>query len=241
MSDSNVHNAGRASAPVGQVPKEHHPHIKKITLEPDAEGNVAEVELTKNEEVKFYFRKDAATDTKRPNVYVVIPFLTISGLINELNTGDQKVQDFILELVNDSIHGAAREQVNDETHPVNKQQDLNLEKLTLAYLANVPKSQRRGIGIDKETWDAFAADYIAVMPGITGKTVVSVTNAANLFTAKLNPARGKKKVLEVLKDQLDLWMTNTTQLEQFETVAAFLSDRIKSMLSEDEATTLESL
>jgi hypothetical protein len=110
---------------------------------------------------------------------------------------------------------AARIQVNDEEKPVNSQDDLDLTKLTIAYLANQPESERRGGGIAKELWDAFEKNYVTVKTQ-AGKEAEKASNAAKIFAKKLQPVRTNKKILTFLKGELDSWFQSASKDDQEE-------------------------
>lgn len=177
---------------------------------------------------KFTFRKvkdELGTETRRPTVLLTLPMPTVDGILAALK--DEKQRDYLLEIVGSAVIESARQQVNDETKPVNKQEDLDTSKLTLAYLANVPKAERRGGGIPKTLWEAFEKDYISVMPAIASKTEEQVTKAAKIFVAKLQPAKTNKPVITLLMTQLDLWFAGTTEgaQEEFMDIYEFLKEK----------------
>lgn len=238
-----VHNAAALAAAatvanagtVGSVPSELHPEIKVL----DLDG--VQTPLTQNAEATFKFRLNKELGTKRNNVNLVLPYITFEGLKAILRESDDATKNYVVDVLNEQIFAAAKEQVDDEVKPVNQQTELDLNKLRISYLASVPKIDRRGSGIPKETWTEFAKDYITVMPGITGKAMAAIENAAGIFTSKLNPAKGKKRILAILKDQLSLWASNSTKLEEFAEVFEFLDKRIDAMLAEDEDKMLEVL
>lgn len=186
-----------------------------------------------NVEDRFYFRKNETGD-KRPDIPVVLPMPTVAGILNALN--DEKQRDFILDVVGQQVRAAAKLQVDDEKAWNDAGAKLDYTKLTIEALASIPKAERTGRGIPKETWDAFYKDYIEVMPGITGKTIEQVTNAAKLFLARLQPSKTNKPSLAKLKDQLDLWFANSKQAETFMDIYDFLvkkADEFLALTDED--------
>lgn len=187
---------------------------------------------------KYHFKKDKL-GVKRPTVELAIPVPTVDAIPAMLS--DPKQTAFLLSLLEDAVYQQGREQVGDEKAPVNKQEELDLSKLTIEYIASIPPSERRGGGISKESWEEFAADYIAVMPGITGKNAEQLGNAAKLFVARLQPVKTNKKVLKFLQEQLDLWFASTQNAEDFADVYEFLSEKVKTFLSADEAALLANL
>lgn len=176
---------------------------------------------------------------KRETVKLNIPLITFAGLVEALE--NDKQQQYVLDVLNDQIIEAARIQVSDELTPVNKQDELDLSKLTIAFLASQPKSERRGGGIAKEIWESWAKDYIAVMPAVAGKTVEAVGNAAKLFLAKFQPVKSNKKVLAVLKEQLALWLENSPNAEEYMECFEFLDTKVDALLQADDAALLANL
>lgn len=187
---------------------------------------------------KYHFKKDKL-GVKRPSVELQIPVPTVEAIPEMLK--DEKQTAFLLSLLEAAVYQQGRDQVGDETAPVNTQSELNLDKMTLDFIANIPPSERRGGGISKETWEEFAADYIAVMPGITGKNAEQLGNAAKLFVSRLQPVKTNKKVLQFLQEQLDLWYSSTPNAEDFSEVYEFLSEKVKTFLTADEAALLANL
>ena len=200
----------------------------------------------RDEDVKFSFkkRKTTAEETaagtepeKRAPVILTLPMLTFDGLVTQLE--NEKVANLILEAANDLIREAARQQVADEEKPVNRQSDLDLQKLTLDFIANLPKGERGG-GISKETWEAFAKDYVTVMQTCTNKPVDKLEKAAAIFTKRLTPVQSEKPVLKFLQEQLSLWAAHTTD-EELTEVFTFLDTKITTLLSKDSTALLEAL
>lgn len=201
---------------------------------------------------KFHFKKDELGE-KRPTVELLVPVPTLDGLIEKMQdatpapdgkgTNGEKVQALVLELLANTIASHTRLQVADEKNPVNTQEGLDLSKLDLTYIANIPPAERRGGGISKETWEAFFKDYIAVMPEKTGKSVEQVTNAAKLLVARLQPVKTQKKILAFLKDQLNLWYSSTSDdsKEEFAEVFEFLGNKVDEFMKRDEAELLANL
>lgn len=204
-----------------------------------------ETPLTQPHEVEFFFKtvedKDTKEKTKRPNVKLTIPVLTIEGLVAGLTDADDKIKFFILDTINEEIVRAARIQVDSDVKPVNKTEELDLSLLTLKFLANQPASERRGGGIAKEVWEAFATDYATVIQSAAGKTKEQAENAAAILAKKLQPAKSKKPVLQYLKTQLALYVAHTKELEEFKSCVEFLDNKIDAFLSIDDEALLANL
>lgn len=193
-------------------------------------------------EKKFGFREtkdELGQIRKRAPIVVGMPVPTLEGLLTELE--DPKVQEYVLSSLADNVKAAIRAQIDDEDAWTKAGEKLDLTKLTLKFLANVPPAERRGGGIAKELWSAFSEDYIAVMVPATGKDAEKVGKAAQLFVAKLQPVKTNKKVLAFLKEQLDLYTVSTKNAEDYEEVIEFLNNKIKTFLEADDAVMLDNL
>lgn len=212
----------------------------------DTLDNVPQPLVVQKEE-KFSFRTVTTKDedlgeeikTKRPTVALNLPIPTAAGLIRALHT--EKNVEYILQLVEDAIVSAARDQVSRENNPVNTQEELDLSKLTIDYLANEPASERKGRGIAKEVWADFAEDYINIMPALINRPKEKVENAAKMFLQKLQPVKGNKVILGALAGYLDTWASNTQNLDAFQECYKFLSDKLDTFLKVSEADMLASL
>lgn len=189
---------------------------------------------------KFHFKKDEL-GVKRATVELAVPLITDYTQAKAKADADLKVQALIVELLNGVIVGQTRDQVSDEKNPVNKQEELDLNKLTIEAIAALPPAERKGGGISKEVWKDFFADYVEIMTAVTGKKKEQVENAAKLFVARLQPVKTQKKILEFLGTQLAAWYTASQNQEDFSEVYEFLEGKIKEFMSRDEASLLANL
>ena len=189
-------------------------------------------------ECKYNFRKDKLGN-KRPSVNLKLPFITVDGLVESLS--DEKIVNFVLEVVNDSIYQAAKSQISDEEKPVNTQEELDINSLSLQFLANMPPAERRGGGIPKETWEAWGEDYMEIMPTATGKKREHVQNGLTFMLKKFQPVKTDKLVLAKLKELLDIYITSTERLDEFEVCVKFLAEKVDSLLASDSSKLLENL
>jgi len=190
-------------------------------------------------EAKFNFRKNAELGTKRPSLTLAIKVLTLQGLVSILESGDEKQVALILETLQTPIMEQARAQV-DENENIS-QATLDTSKLSWAYISTLEPAARRGGGIPKEVWEAFVADYIEVMPAVTGKTAEQATRAATLLGGKLASVKGNKPVLNFLRTQLDLYLSNTAKAEEFQDCYEFLVNKADALLSANDAELLKNL
>jgi hypothetical protein len=204
-------------------------------------------------EFKFSFKRQTIKDElgieqKRPPVTLTVPIPTYDGLLEALSSEDPKIAPFILDLVEEAIKDQIRTQISDEDKPVNRQEDLDLSKLTIQYIANLPKSERTGGGISKEAWEEWAKDYqetmvpIRAVGGITKEDAADkVAKAAKLMTSRFNPCKTDKPVLNFLRAQLAQWASNTKNLEDHGEIFNYLDNKASDLLARDTTSQLASL
>ena len=193
--------------------------------------------------VNFNFKKtkdkETGVEIDRQTVQLAVPYLSVQGLIKILEGGESKELDLVMESLETPINVAAREMLNEDinlnatTFPV--------EKLSWAAIANMPKAQRRGGGIPKETWEGFAEDYLAIMPGVTGKTIEQVHNMAKLLIAKLGPVKTNEPVLKLCVEQLGIYASNSPNAEDYQECVEFLLTKAETFLNVSEAELLANL
>lgn len=191
-------------------------------------------------EVKFSFRsvKDEATglESKRPTIEQKIPVPSVEGIIAILEAGGKQLE-LLQEAVADVVYQRAREVLADD----DKLTEVPLEFLTWEAIANLPKAERKGRGIPKETWEDFSKDYVAVMPAVTGKTAEQVGNAAKIFLNKFQQVKTNKPVIKLLQGQLGVYLSSSPNAENFAECVEFLINKADTLLSVDEAALLEAL
>jgi hypothetical protein len=201
--------------------------------------------LVTEKEFRFSFKKQMIKDElgeeiKRPSLTLTVPVPTFDGLISSLQE-DPKVISFILDLAEEAIKDQVREQLSDEANPVMSQGQLDINKLTLSYIANLPKAERTGGGISKDTWAEWEKNYIEVMSPI--RTADKATKAAKLMSGRYAAVRTDKQVLKFLKDQLAIWATNAGEqaLEDYGDVYSYLTSRADDLLTKDNVSQLANL
>lgn len=186
---------------------------------------------------KFNFKKDELGN-KRASVELKLPVPSVEGIITILQAGGKGLE-LLLDSVADVIASQARSIVNDKEDI--SQDTFPTEQLLWDFIANLPKAERRGGGISKELWEAFALDYTAVMPSVTGKSIEAVGNAAKIYLNKFNAVKTNKPVLKLLKDQLSLYLVNSTSAENFTDCVEFLLNKADTLLAMDDAALLSNL
>lgn len=188
--------------------------------------------------VKFWFREpsDEAKKkdpklTKRSDLELTLPFVDKEGLINAMGS-DDKVMQYVVDIVNNAIEDEARLQVKRVESPVMSQEELDLSKLTLEYLADKP-SERKSSGIDKDTWTAFEAKYNSIMPALEGRDPDKVKKVAKIFVARLVPMKTSKPVLEAIRPMLATFYgaLDTEDKEVYTPIYAYLEKKFDEYLA----------
>lgn len=219
------------------------------TVEREGEATAIHIPMlsSTNKEFSFTFKKQTdALGEKRAPVKLEVPVPTWEGVVQFLQVdgpAGEKNRALVMELLEGVIKDHTRLQVVDAEKPVNKQHELDLAKLNLQFIANLPASERKGTSIPAEVWAAFGEDYLDVMVKATGRSADKVGNAVAVFLKKVAPAKTNKDALGKLKALLDQYMASTSEekAEEFQEVYEFLGRRIETYLASDDETLLADL
>lgn len=193
-------------------------------------------------ETKFHFRKvkDEATgiESKRPTVTIPVPTPSVEGIIAIIEAGGKGLE-LLLDAAYEVVVEQARQYINENENAT--EENFPYSQLGWDFIANLPKAERRGGGISKETWEEFSKDYIAVMPAATGKPKESVELAAKVFINKFAQVKTDKKVITLLKQYLALYVNTSPNAEQFAECIEFLDKKADTLLAADSSKLLEAL
>lgn len=208
---------------------------------------------TEAKEVSFHFKKEKIKDNagkvigegkKLPSVKANVPVPNAEGLL-EIITAGGKPLELLVDLAQGAIEEQCRRLINAfrEANPDKEvpADILNPAMLDWEVIANLPKSERRGLGISDEDWDAFFADYRAIMPKATGKDEDRIEKHVQLYKRKFQTVRNDKKALTVLNDMLALWASNTANMEENSDVYEYLKKRVEALMQEEEKVLAEAL
>lgn len=194
-------------------------------------------------ELKFGFRtqKDAETgvETKRATVEVKLPVLSVEGIIDVLQRGDAKEMELLQQAIENTYTDFIKSKLAEDASLTSE--NFPYAEVTWTAIANQPESERRGRGIQKEVWEDFFKDYIAVMPGLTGKDVKFVEKQAAVLAQKLQPLKNhedKAQILPKFKDQLTIYLGGSKNAENFAECVEFLLKKIESLLAVDNSADL---
>lgn len=192
--------------------------------------------------VDFRFRpiedKDTGIKNSRPRMTIQLPVPSVEGILDILTNKGGKELELLQEAVSDVIERRAKDILaNDDKWTITGQNNFPVNSVLWETIANLPKTDRRSSGIDEETWKEFSADYIAIMPGATGKDVDKVTAATKLYIAKFAPIKGKenyKKIIAMLKDQLMIYAENSPNVEKYAECVNFLIEKADTLIEADD-------
>lgn len=192
---------------------------------------------------KFNFKKRTVKDetgqvigevAKKPTIEVTLPVLSAQGVVDVLAAGGKEAE-VILEAVNFIFYQAARQQFDDVIENLAnpddevKSSDLNFDKLQLSYLANLPPATRGGAAISEDEWNYFFQDYMAVMVAATGKEERRIANQIEHFK-KPNRCKANQAVLEVLVDQLSIYVSKSSAIEDTAQAAERLMSKFQGWI-----------
>jgi hypothetical protein len=190
---------------------------------------------------KYRFRKDKELGTQRDPVEIVAAVPNTNGLIEIIQNDAGYAKDgkptskpllLVLELMADAVRSGISDWVSGDEKASQATFDQN--KYTFEAIANQPREDRRANLIPDEDWKAFAEDYIAVMPGVTNKSVDNVTNATIVFLKKFSQVKTNKPVLTLLQGQLALYMEHSKNAENFSDILELLTRKVESYLAQDD-------
>lgn len=156
---------------------------------------------------------------KQASVEVTLPAPTADEVIGYLSVADSAVSKLILDACTALIASQVRSQFDekiesfgdDDTKEVTVN-DLDFGKLSLEYIATIPTSQRGGTAISDEDYELFFTDYLQVMQVATGKEEKRIKLHLDYFR-KPNSIKANKPVLNLLTEQLDIYLATSQNLE----------------------------
>jgi hypothetical protein len=200
-------------------------------------------------EMKFNFKarnlydeagKVVGKSKKQPSLVVMLPVPTHETVATFLADVNSKESGLIMSAVTDLVYAAARNQFdemidsfeNDDSRTVAASM-LDLSKLDLTYIANLPPTSRASSVPGEEEFKSFFTDYLAVMPAATGKALAAIERHIKLFT-KPTAIKANKQVLEVLVGQLDLYMATTQAIEDTGGTANYIRTKLDRWFNEPE-------
>lgn len=193
-------------------------------------------------DVAFHFKKskdkDTGIETVREPVMLAVPYPSVEGIVAILEKGGKGLE-LLLEAMETVVNQQARNLLYEDT--TLNAATFPVDKVSWEFIANIPKVQRKGGGIPKEVWESFTSDYVEVMPEATGKTVEQVANAAKILGQKLAPVRTNEPVLNLLQEQLAIYMKTSANAEEYSECVEFLLNKADTFLNVSEEELLANL
>lgn len=222
--------AGDANAKVQEIsvnnptPEEMAELLKDIKINYDFAVDVKQTQFNFKKSVD----KESGIETIRHPVILGIPYPSVEGIVAILEKGGKGL-DLLQEAMADVVNKAARDLLYEDTSLTAA--TFPVDKVSWEHIANLPKAARRGGGIPKEVWEAFFEDYLSVMPEATGKTVPQVANMVKIFGNRLNTVKTVEAVLQLVVEQLGIYVGVTENGEDYEECVAFLLDKAETYLN----------
>lgn len=186
--------------------------------------------------------KEVGKTKKQPSLEIQLPQPTDDELVAILQSQDEalkKVKDLVRDAVFSIVRDQAKGQIDDyldtlepNSEETVKPEVIDFDKLDLFYIATLPPAQRGARAIPAEDWEAFFQDYLQVMVEATGKPADKIKNHIELFK-KPTRVKQSKDVLEVLVDQLDVYMTASKSLEDTGECATRIREKFNKWVQED--------
>lgn len=198
----------------------------RVAIKESFDFNVNVKEMTFN--FKKSIDKETGITTIRNPVDLAIPYPSVEGIIAILEKGGKGLE-LLVETIELAITQQARNLLYEDT--ALKADTFPVDKCSWEFLANIPKAQRRGGGIPKDVWDAFAADYIEVMPEATGKDADQVGRMAKILTNKLVQIRTNEPVLQLVVEQLAVYAGASANVEEYQECLDFLINKADTFLN----------
>lgn len=199
-------------------------------------------------EVKFNFKttkikddegKDTGEAYKRAPVAVILPLLNLTGVKAILESDDAKSHQLLLEAVQAIQLAQAKDLVDGDVNVT--AETFPLDQVSWEFIANMPKAERTGSGIAKETWEAFGAAWIDAMQRVAGKSPDQAKKAAALLVGKFAAVKTNKPVLKNLQSQLATFIDQAEEAADFLPCVDYLVKRVESLLAAKDEDLLSAL
>lgn len=214
--------------------------------------------MTQTVATKFNFKartikdengKEIGKAKKQPALEVGLPQPTTEEVVAILTSEDPafaKVKNLLTEAIQAIVRDQAKGQLDEVIDGYGMEdktvtaESLDYDKLDLLYIANLPPAQRGVRPISEEDMEAFFQDYMQVMVAATGKPETKIKNHIEHFR-KPTRIKSAKDMLQVLVQQLDIYLASSASLEDTGEAASRLRAKFDKWASEDEKFDIEAL
>lgn len=180
-------------------------------------------------EMKFRFKKDKLGN-QRPTVELKsVPIPNENYVITILERGGKELK-LLLEVMAGAVRNAAASIVSDDEKIT--AENFPMDKVSWEAIATQERVERATIST--ETWEAFAKEYLEIMPALTNKNPEQLGNAVQVYLKKFVIIKTNKKVLEKLKEQLTIFVENTKNGEDFVDILELLQGKLELYLNSND-------
>lgn len=193
-----------------------------------SENQVVEA-TTQKVEAKFRFKKDKMGNQRPTFVLPGMEVLTVAGLIDVISKGGKGL-NLLLEVCQDTVRTAAASIVGDDEKIT--AETFPQSKITWEAIANQERAERTKI--DEAVWEAFAKDYLEIMPALTNKDADQLGNAISVYVKKFSIVKTNKPVLTKLKEQLTIYVNHTQNGEAFSDIISLLMGKLDLYLTSND-------
>lgn len=180
-------------------------------------------------EAKFRFKKDKMGNQRSTFILPGMAVPTVAGLIDIISKGGKGL-NLLLEVCQDTIRTAAASIVGDDEKIA--AESFPHAKITWEAIANQERAERTKI--EDSVWEAFAKDYLEIMPALTNKDADQLGNALSVYLKKFTIVKTNKPVLSKLKDQLTIYVNHTQNGEAFSDIISLLLGKLDLYLSSND-------
>jgi hypothetical protein len=168
----------------------------------------------------------------RANFTLQLPYLTKDGVADILASANDKAVDAVLKAVNGVIYQQAKAQV-DENSELKDNTSLDLTKLSWDFISTLSTSELSGsTSPSKEVLEAMAADYVAIMPALTGCSMEAAKHVSAIIVQKVGKHKHNEKLLPQLLKRLGQWFEATEKQEEFAEATEWFTTRIESHIKD---------
>lgn len=188
--------------------------------------------------VTFHFREDPKTKIKRPSITINASMPTADTVADIYNAGGRGLAKLV-ELMESAVTGHIRNILASDKDMTSA--SFPLDQAAWDAWVAVPDAERAARGISKEVWDAFKADYIACMPGLTGRPLEAIKLGAKLMVDnRFTTIKTDKKSIAKLMEYLAIYI-QSPGAENYLDCITVLEEKAAAFLAADNSALLENL
>lgn len=227
---------------------------------PATDAATPAVAVVNGQELSYFFKttkvkddegKEIGPGTKHPDVKVVVPMPTITDAINYLaaadGTKEAKVRDLIMDSLKETIFLAGRRQINEWLEKNEGKTftatDMDLSKLTLQAISELPKGQRGAWAPSEEDMKDFNEAYTEVLVHVKGYDPKKTKTHTDHWKNGMAKVKTNKPVVSKLKDFLTVFAASATeeQMEEVEPTYSWLQARADRYINAEDKNFLDAL